>query len=197
MAETSTNANDVSFTPREWKDDRAGATPIDAAALNRMETGIADSAAGVNAINRRVLTYLVAESGDTATQDVNGAAIVAPCMVYEASTGKTWYDAGGDAARVRVGASADEVKSLRDSVSQKVDVTYKNESSTVDLDGCTATGQCSLFNAKNAPISDWLNVYVMRFSDNPNYVSQLAVSVTGAVYVRTRVRGTWQDWAKL
>lgn len=42
-----------------------------------------------------------------------------------------------------------------------------------------------------------MNIYVMRFADNPNYVSQLAVSVTGAVYVRTLVRGTWKDWSKL
>lgn len=85
----------------------------------------------------------------------------------------------------------------RESVSQKVGVTYGVEDDDANLDNCTATGQYSLFNAKKAPIADWMNIYVMRFADNPNYVSQLAVSVTGAVYVRTRVRGTWNDWSKL
>lgn len=93
--------------------------------------------------------------------------------------------------------SVASLKTLGESVSQKVGVTYGVEDNDANLDNCTATGQYSLFNAKKAPIADWMNIYVMRFADNPNYVSQLAVSVTGAVYVRTRVRGTWKDWSKL
>ena len=40
----------IDYQTREWKDDQAGGTPIDAANLNRMEQGIANACAGVDEI---------------------------------------------------------------------------------------------------------------------------------------------------
>lgn len=113
----------IEYEPREWRDDRDGGTPIDAAALNRMERGIADAAKGVNDINATLATYLVESDGEHATLDVNGAAIKAPCYVYDKAEGKTWFDSGvEDEPRVAPFPTRAELQEVRDSVSQKVQV---------------------------------------------------------------------------
>ena len=103
----------ISYRPTAWKDDRAGGTPITAEQLNRIERGVADAAAGVNALNRLPMTYLVASDGEHATQDEGGTAIAAPCYVYDKGAGRTWFDAGDGSGRVAPFATAEEVAALR------------------------------------------------------------------------------------
>lgn len=110
----------IDYESLEWKDDASGGTPIDAAALNRMEGGIADACAGVDELRtRRLPTYVVAQDGDTATQDVYMDDILGPCLVLDLATRTTYYESGGDEDGHRKelvsGADVDE---LRDSVSR-------------------------------------------------------------------------------
>lgn len=56
----------ISYSPREWADGSSGGTPIDAASLNRMESGIANAVAGVNQLN---------EAGNVTTDDIAAAAV--------------------------------------------------------------------------------------------------------------------------
>lgn len=108
----------LNYTATAWKDLEAGGTAITAARLNNIETGIADADAAVNAVNATVLTYLVASDGDTATTDINGAAITGPCFVHDLGTGDTYLDKGQeDQSRVQVGVSKAAFAALRDSVS--------------------------------------------------------------------------------
>ena len=110
----------IDYESLEWKDDASGGTPIDAAALNRMEGGIADACAGVDELRtRRLPTYVVAQDGDTATQDVYSDDILGPCLILDLATRTTYYETGGDEDGHRKelvsGADVDEI---RDSVSQ-------------------------------------------------------------------------------
>ena len=112
----------IDYESLEWKDDASGGTPIDAAALNRMEGGIADACAGVDELRtRRLPTYVVAQDGDTATQDVYSDDILGPCLILDLATRTTYYETGGDEDGHRKelvsGADVDEI---RDSVSQDV-----------------------------------------------------------------------------
>ena len=107
----------LNYTATAWKDLEAGGTAITAARLNNIETGIADADAAVNAVNATVLTYLVASDGDTATTDINGAAITGPCFVHDLGTGDTYLDKGQDGqGRVQVGVSKAAFDALQESV---------------------------------------------------------------------------------
>ena len=109
----------LNYTATAWKDLEAGGTAITAARLNNIETGIADADAAVNAVNATVLTYLVASDGDTATTDINGAAITGPCFVHDLGTGDTYLDKGQeDQSRVQVGVSKAAFDALQESVSR-------------------------------------------------------------------------------
>ena len=110
----------IDYESLEWKDDAAGGTPIEAAALNRMEQGIADACAGVDQLRtKRLPTYLVATGGDEATQDVYQEAILGPCLIVDLSTATTYYDNGEDGEgheRTKLTSGAD-IDDLRDSLS--------------------------------------------------------------------------------
>lgn len=127
-----TQRQPLSFTATDWKDDKAGGTPITAAQLNRVEKGIADAVKGVNDANKRVLTFLVQSDGEHATQDINGAAITAPCQIYSIDEKKTWVD-DGVGARIAPFTTAEEMKSVRDSLSHTVSKTDSTKEASVGL----------------------------------------------------------------
>ena len=107
---------------KEWKDFQTGGTRIDASDLSNMEAGITDAWAGVDELRtKRLPTYLVAENGDTATQDVYLADILGPCLILDLSTRTTYYDDGedGEGHERKAITSGDDIDALRDSVSQK------------------------------------------------------------------------------
>lgn len=109
----------LNYTATAWKDLEAGGTAITAARLNNIETGIADAGTAINAVNATVLTYLVASDGDTATTDINGAAITGPCFVHDLGTGDTYLDKGQDGqGRVQVGVSKAAFAALQESVTK-------------------------------------------------------------------------------
>ena len=111
----------IDYESLEWKDDAAGGTPIEAAALNRMEQGIADACAGVDELRtKRLPTYVVAQDGDTATQDVYMEDILGPCLILDLATRTTYYETGGDddGHRKAITSGAD-IDDLRDSLSQQ------------------------------------------------------------------------------
>lgn len=115
---------ELAYEPTEWADFESGNTPITAAALNNMEGGIADAVAGVNTLDtKRLQTYRVAENGDTATQDVNGDAIIGPCLIFDESITGTYYEPSSGAGDRKLVTSADQIKALQDSVSQRVEFT--------------------------------------------------------------------------
>ena len=106
---------------KEWKDFQTGGTRIDAADLNNMEQGISDACAGVDELRtKRLPTYLVAENGDTATQDVYSADILGPCLILDLATRTTYYDDGedGEGHERKAITSGADIDALRDSVSQ-------------------------------------------------------------------------------
>ncbi len=106
---------------KEWKDFQTGGTRIDASDLNNMEAGITDACAGVDELRtKRLPTYLVAENGDTATQDVYLADILGPCLILDLSTRTTYYDDGedGEGHERKAITSGDDIDALRDSVSR-------------------------------------------------------------------------------
>lgn len=109
----------IDYESLEWKDDAAGGTPIEAAALNRMEQGIADACAGVDQLRtKRLPTYVVAQDGDTATQDVYTEDILGPCLILDLATRTTYYETGGDEEGHRKAiTSGDDIDELRDSLS--------------------------------------------------------------------------------
>lgn len=45
--------------------------------------------------------------------------------------------------------------------------------------------------------SEWLNVYVAPFDNNGNFVSQIAIAMSGNAYSRLRVDGYWRDWRRI
>ena len=112
---------EIGYESLEWQDDAAGGTPIESAALNRMEGGIADACAGVDALRtKRLPTYLVTEGGDAATQDAYGEDILGPCLVLDLATRTTYYENGEDGEEHERSALASgaDIDALRDSVSR-------------------------------------------------------------------------------
>ena len=111
----------IDYKSLEWKDDATGGTPIEAAALNRMEQGIADACAGVDQLRtKRLPTYVVAQDGDTATQDVYMEPILGPCLILDLATRTTYYETGDDEEGHRKAiTSGSDIDALRDSLAQK------------------------------------------------------------------------------
>ena len=64
-------ATDVSFARKTWKDGSEGATPITAAELNRVEKGVADLTAAVNALRDSVSQTIKVVGTEKATLNVN------------------------------------------------------------------------------------------------------------------------------
>lgn len=112
---------EIGYEALEWKDDAAGGTPIEAAALNRMEGGTSDACEGVDELRtRRLPTYLVAQDGETATQDVYSDPILGPCLILDLAERATWYENGedGEAHQRTLITSGSDVDEIRDSVSR-------------------------------------------------------------------------------
>lgn len=65
----STLASAVSFAKKTWKDGSGGGTPITAAELNRLEQGVADLTAAVNALRDSVGQPVTVEVGDALIGD--------------------------------------------------------------------------------------------------------------------------------
>ena len=113
----------IDYESLEWKDDAAGGTPIEAAALNRMEQGIADACAGVDQLRtKRLPTYLVAQDGDTATQDLYLETILGPCLILDLAERATYYDNGedGEGHERTLITSGSDIDDLRDSLSRAI-----------------------------------------------------------------------------
>ena len=66
-----------SYTPTAWKDGSSGGTPITAAELNRIETGI-------STLYQDLPTFVIATKD--ATTDVNGNQITTPCRLIVIDT---------------------------------------------------------------------------------------------------------------
>lgn len=116
---------EIAYEPtKEWADFQTGGTRIDAADLNNMEQGISDACAAVDELRtKRLPTYVVAQDGDTATQDVYMEDILGPCLILDLATRTTYYETGGDEDGHRKAiTSGDDIDKLRDSLSQKVEL---------------------------------------------------------------------------
>lgn len=121
---------EIAYEPtKEWQDFQTGGTRIDAADLNNMENGISNACNAVDELRtKRLPTYLVAQDGDTATQDVYQDAILGPCLIVDLATATTYYDNGEDGEtheRTKLTSGAD-IDDLRDSLSQ-IDVSDGNK----------------------------------------------------------------------
>lgn len=105
---------------KEWQQFQTGGTRVDADDLNRMEGGIADACAGVDELRtKRLPTYVVAQDGDTATQDVYMEDILGPCLILDLATRTTYYETGGDEEGHRKAiTSGADIDELRDSLSR-------------------------------------------------------------------------------
>ena len=106
--------------PTEYKPYQTGGTLIRASELNAMNGGIADACAGVDELRtKRLPTYVVAQDGDTATQDVYMEPILGPCLILDLATRTTYYETGGDEEGHRKAiTSGADIDELRDSLSQ-------------------------------------------------------------------------------
>lgn len=112
---------EIAYEPtKEWADFQTGGTRIDAADLNNMEQGISDACAAVDQLRtKRLPTYLVAQDGDTATQDLYLETILGPCLILDLAERATYYDNGEDGEgheRTLITSGAD-IDALRDSLS--------------------------------------------------------------------------------
>ena len=82
---------------QEWADFQMGGTRIDAADLNHIEQGVTDACDAVDGLRtKRLPTYLVAQDGDTATQDLYQEPILGPCLILDLAERATYYDNGED-----------------------------------------------------------------------------------------------------
>lgn len=144
----------IDYEAKEWADGSGGGTPIMASDLNRIENGIADSALGVDTLNKRLVTYLVAQDGDTAQTDIYGDTITGPCLVLDLAERATYYLPGADDEsqdRVLI-VSGSDVDAIRDSVSRtQLDLTpntslanYSTYTNCSVRDGDSVTLQCSI-----------------------------------------------------
>lgn len=166
----------LNYTATAWKDLEAGGTAITAARLNNIETGIADADAAVNAVNATVLTYLVASDGDTATTDINGAAITGPCFVHDLGTGDTYLDKGQeDQVRVQVGVSKAAFDALQESASR-----------TVMENVQTVRFGISKQNAKTAYL------YFLN-ADNSGYVLSMSTATGTLTIADVDAKGAWSN----
>ena len=126
----------IGYDSLEWKDDAAGGTPIEAPALNRMEQGIADACAGVDQLRtKRLPTYVVAQDGETATQDVYAEPILGPCLILDLATRTTYYETGTDEEGHRKAiTSGADIDDLRDSLSRTTKVGSKTKQAEIFCD---------------------------------------------------------------
>ena len=111
---------EIGYEGKEWKSYQTGGTLIRATDLNNMEGGIADACNGVDELRtKRLPTYVVAQDGDTATQDVYTEDILGPCLILDLATRTTYYETGGDEEGHRKAiTSGADIDELRDSLSQ-------------------------------------------------------------------------------
>ena len=111
---------EIAYEGKEWQSYQTGGTLIRAVDLNNMEQGISDACAGVDELRtKRLPTYVVAQDGDTATQDVYTEDILGPCLILDLATRTTYYETGGDEEGHRKAiTSGDDIDDLRDSLSQ-------------------------------------------------------------------------------
>lgn len=112
---------EIGYEPtKEWADFQTGGTRIDAADLNNMEGGISDACAAVDELRtKRLPTYVVAQDGDTATQDVYTEDILGPCLILDLATRTTYYETGGtEEGHRKAITSGDDIDELRDSLSR-------------------------------------------------------------------------------
>lgn len=108
---------------QEWQDYQTGGTRIDAADLNHIEQGISDACDAVDGMRtKRLVTYMVAQEGATATQDVYQEPILGPCLILDLAERATYYDNGedGEAHERNLITSGADIDDLRDSISRKV-----------------------------------------------------------------------------
>lgn len=127
---------EIAYEPtKEWQDFQTGGTRIDAADLNNMEQGISDACAGVDELRtKRLPTYVVAQDGETATQDVYMDDILGPCLILDLATRTTYYETGGDEEGHRKAlVSGDEIDSLRDSVSRGETIVPTSPGETISM----------------------------------------------------------------
>ena len=113
---------EIAYEGKEWQSYQTGGTLVRAVDLNNMEKGISDACAGVDELRtKRLPTYVVAQDGDTATQDVYTEDILGPCLILDLATRTTYYETGGDEDGHRKAiTSGDDIDELRDSLSRCV-----------------------------------------------------------------------------
>lgn len=107
---------------QEWADFQTGGTRIDAADLNHIEQGVTDACDAVDDLRtKRLPTYLVAQDGGTATQDLYLEPILGPCLILDLAERATYYDNGedGDSHERTLLTSGADIDELRDSLSQR------------------------------------------------------------------------------
>ena len=111
---------EIGYEGKEWKSYQTGGTLVRAADLNNIENGIVEACAGVDELRtKRLPTYVVAQDGDTATQDVYSEDILGPCLILDLATRTTYYETGGEEGGHRKAlVSGDEIDDIRDSVSR-------------------------------------------------------------------------------
>lgn len=203
---------EIAYEPtKEWQDFQTGGTRIDAVDLNNMEQGISDACAAVDELRtKRLPTYLVAQDGDTATQDVYQEAILGPCLIVDLSTATTYYDNGEDGEtheRTKLTSGAD-IDDLRDSLSQVIveGFTTSIGSHTIDCNAkwVPSTGEMMIA----VPISSvgasitfsassgiYIGSVVITAPDGWLFSSSLAASIVactrnGAAWIRNVVAST-------
>ena len=108
---------------KEWQDYQTGGTRIDAADLNHIEQGVTDACDAVDDMRtKRLPTYLVAQDGDTATQDLYREPILGPCLILDLAERATYYDNGEDGElheRVLI-TSGSQIDADREYISQSI-----------------------------------------------------------------------------
>lgn len=144
---------------QEWADYQTGGTRIDAADLNHMEEGISDACNGVDELRtKRLPTYIVAQGGDTATQDVYQDTILGPCLILDLAERATYYDNGetGDAHERKLITSGADIDALQDSISRTV---FKGQADSIGVGKWENNCQLEMLDAQS-------NGFIVSYSED-------------------------------
>lgn len=186
----------IDYYSLEWKDDAAGGTPIEAAALNRMEQGIADACAGVDQLRtKRLPTYLVAQDGDTATQDVYQEAILGPCLILDLATRTTYYESGGDEDGHRKAiTSGSDIDALGYSLSQGL--VFRGRVN--DVHNLKQNGIYASDSAANAPTTGYVTYICILQNNDSKYPIIFGLALNGAIYNCWKTTsGSFSSWRRI
>lgn len=183
--------------PTEYKPYQTGGTLVRAAELNAMNGGISDACAAVDQLRtKRLPTYLVAQDGDTATQDLYLETILGPCLILDLAKRATYYDNGedGDGHERTLITSGSDIDELRDSLSQGLVFRGRVD----DVHSLVQNGIYASDGAANAPTPGYVTYICILQNNDSKYPIIFGLALNGAIYNCWKTTsGSFSSWRRI